>query len=98
MQSDVAASRYDRQLELIQQELVALQTSKRIVTTPQGLEELEREIRNLTERLGNALLGQKVQASLDADEAEQSLVKQHPKRLKSEGKKTSRSAPRLARK
>jgi hypothetical protein len=71
------------------------------VTTPQELESLEREIRELTERLGNALLGEKVQASLDSDklsEPEQGLVKQHPKRLKSEGKKTSRSAPHLVRK
>ena len=94
-------NRYERQIEEIQQEISLLQKNRRIVTTPQELEALEREIRALTERLGNALLGEKVQASLDSDElskAEQALVEQHPKRLKSEGKKTLRSAPHLVRK
>lgn len=101
MSNQISPSPYARQIEQIQQELAALQESRRIVTTPQGLAELEREIRSLTDRLGNALLGQKVQASLDSDElseAEQQLVKRHPKRLKSEGKKTSRFAPHLGRK
>jgi hypothetical protein len=101
MSQKALPNRYERQIEEIQQEIVALQKSRRIVTTPQELESLEREIRELTERLGNALLGEKMQASLDSDEmseAEQELVKQHPKRLKSEGKKTSRCAPHLARK
>ena len=101
MSQKARSNRYERQIEEIQQEIASLQKSQRIVTTPQELESLEREIRTLTERLGNALLGEKVQASLDSDElseAEQELVKQHPKRLKSEGKKTSRSAPHLVRK
>lgn len=101
MSNQKSPSPYERQIELIQQELAALQESRRIVTTPQELAELEREIRSLTDRLGNALLGQKVQASLDSDElseAEQTLVKRHPNRLKSEGKKTSRFAPHLGRK
>ena len=101
MTEKATSSRYERQIEEIQQEILSLQKSRRIVTTPQELESLEREIRALTERLGNALLGEKVQASLDSDElskAEQALVEQHPKRLKSEGKKTSRSAPHLGRK
>lgn len=101
MPQKATSSRYERQIEEIQQEIALLQKSRRIVTTAQELEALEREIRTLTERLGNALLGEKVQASLDSDElsgAEQALVKQHPKRLKSEGKKTLRSARHLVRK
>jgi len=101
MSNQISSSPYARQIEQIQHELSVLQQSRRIVTTPQELAELEREIRRLTDRLGNALLGQKVQASLDSDElseAEQTLVKRHPKRLKSEGKKTSQFAPHLGRK
>ena len=101
MTEKATSSRYERQIEEIQQEISVLQKSRRIVTTPQELEVLEREIRARTERLGNALLGEKVQASLDSDElskVEQALVEQHPKRLKKKKKKTSRSAPHLVRK
>ena len=62
---------------------------------PKELEQLELEIRRLTDRLAAALLGQKVQASLDSEEmseAERELIKSHPKRLKSEGKKRSHRA------
>ena len=82
--------RYSREIASIQQELTELQASGRIVTGPEELERLEHEIRQLTDRLAAALLGQKVQASLDSDEmaeAEQQLIKDHPQRLKSEGKK-----------
>ena len=81
---------YARQIASIQHELVLLQASTRIVTTPEEMEQLEGEIRVLTDRLAAAMLGQKVQASLDSDEmreAEQELIQDHPKRLKSEGKK-----------
>ena len=46
-----------------------------------------------SQHLAAALLGQKVQASLDSDEmseAEEAMIEKHPKRLKSEGKKSSR--------
>jgi delta 1-pyrroline-5-carboxylate dehydrogenase len=72
-----------------------LHKSSRIVTTPQEMEQLEREIRMLTDRLAAAMLGQKVQASLDADEmteAEAKLIQDHPQRMKSEGKKRSHSS------
>jgi hypothetical protein len=88
---DQTESQYARQIAVIQQELTELQASRRIVTSPQELEELEREIRQLTDRLAAAILGQKVQVSLDSDEvqeAETNLIKNHPKRLKSEGKKS----------
>ena len=88
--SEQSGSQYARQIATIQQELVEMQASSRIVTSPGELEELEREIRQLTDRLAAAILGQKVQISLDSEEgqeAEQTLTKNHPQRLKSEGKK-----------
>jgi hypothetical protein len=84
---------YTRRIADIQEELAQLQASTRIVTTAEEMESLEREIRVLTDRLAAALLGQKVQASLDSDEmteAERKLIEDHPKRMKSEGKKRSR--------
>ena len=83
---------YASQIERIQSELADLQKSRRIVTTPVQLEQLEHDIRRLTDRLAAALLGQKVQESLDSGElaeAERTLIKNHPRRLKSEGKKSS---------
>lgn len=83
---------YARQIASIQEELAQLHSSSRIVTTPEEMEALEREIRVLTDRLAAALLGEKVQASLDSDEmteAEGKLIENHPKRMKSEGKKRS---------
>lgn len=87
-----ADDRYAREIASIQRELTELQESRRIVLNPEDLEKLELEIRQLTDRLATALLGQQVQASLDSDEmteAERELIKNHPKRLKSEGKKRS---------
>jgi hypothetical protein len=84
--------RYGREIASIQREIGELQASRRIVTSPEGLMRLEVEIRQLTDRLAAALLGQQVQASLESDEiaeAERELIKNHPKRLKSEGKKRS---------
>lgn len=89
--SEQVESRYDRQIAAIQKELAEMQTSSRIVTSPTELEEMEREIRQLTDRLAAAILGQKVQRSMDSEagqEAERELIKKHPQRLKSEGKKS----------
>jgi hypothetical protein len=97
---DQTESQYARQIAAIQQELNDLQASSRIVTGPEELGGLEREIRRLTDRLAAAILGQKVQASLDSDEvqeAETKLIKNHPKRLKSEGKKISYNSDRIRR-
>lgn len=88
-------SQYSRQIASIEDELAELQSSTRIVTTPEEMEALEREIRVLTDRLAAAILGQKVQASLDSDEmaeSERELIKNHPKRMKSEGKKRSHNS------
>ena len=56
--SDQTESRYGRQIASIQQELSKMQASSRIVTSPNELEELEREIRQLTDVLAAAILGQ----------------------------------------
>lgn len=93
--SSQTEAQYERQIASIQDELMELHKSSRIVTTPQEMEQLEREIRMLTDRLAAAMLGQKVQASLDSDEmteAEAKLIQDHPQRLKSEGKKRSRNS------
>lgn len=93
-------NQYTRQIATIQQELDELQSSHRIVITPDELESLEREIHHLTNRLATAILGQTLQRSLDSDEsqeAEQKLVKEHPQRMRSEGKKISHNSNRIRR-
>ena len=90
---------YASHIERIQSELADLQKNRRIVTTPAGLEQLEHDIRRLTDRLAAAILGQKVQESLDSGElaeAESTLIKNHPKRLKGEGEKSNHN-PHLLR-
>jgi len=59
------------QLDKVMQKIDSLQKSTRIVTTPEELEALEREIRQLTDRLASLLLKQKLQASLDSEKMEQ---------------------------
>lgn len=91
--SSQADDLYGHQIASIQKELTQLQTSARIVTNAEELEQLEHEIREITDRLAAALLGQKMQASLDSDEmseAEEAMIEKHPKRMKSEGEKNSR--------
>ncbi len=65
--SEQVESRYDRQIAAIQKELAEMQTSSRIVTSPTELEEMEREIRQLTDRLAAARVSQKVQRSMDSE-------------------------------
>ena len=85
-----AVSDYELEIEKVYEQLERLQGEVRIVSDGEGLEELEQEIRRLTDRLGSLLLGAKIQGALDSAEgeaAEKELVKGIPKRLKSEGKK-----------
>src|SRR5437870_2605393 len=70
-------------------ELHQLQQTPQLVTSPEELEALEREIRQRTDRLGSLLVGHHLQQALDAPalQAEQErLVHQWPKSLKSDGK------------
>jgi len=59
------------QLDKVMQKIDRLRENTRIVTTPEELEALEREIRQLADRLVSLLLEQKLQASLDSAEMEQ---------------------------
>jgi len=66
-----------------------MQQPPRLVTSPDDLEALEREIRHRTDRLGSLLVGSHMQQALDsvALQAEQErLVRHWPKPLKNDGK------------
>src|SRR5262244_475698 len=82
---------YARHIQEVLDELRQMQQPPRLVTSPDALEALEREIRQRTDRLGSLLVGQHLQQALDADafQAEQAqLVRQWPKPLKNDGKVT----------
>lgn len=81
---------HEKEIADIQKQIEALQKSVRTITTPEGLIELEKEIKVLVDALGNALLGQKLQEvvdSADMSEAEAALIAEHPQRFKREKKK-----------
>lgn len=85
------SKKYAVEIAEIQQKIADLQASTRIVTSPEGLIELENEIKTLVDALGNALVGQKVQEAIDANEmseAEDSLLAAHPQRFRREKKGT----------
>src|SRR5712671_3967042 len=95
MTSDSGSTRQDteyvRHIQEALHELHQLQQTPRLVTSPDALEALEREIRQRTDRLGSLLVGQHLQQALDSDalQAEQEqLVRQWPKPLKNDGKVT----------
>jgi hypothetical protein len=80
---------YARHIQEVLDELRQMQQPPQLVTSPDALEALEREIRQRTDRLGSLLVGQHLQQALDADafqvEQEQ-LVRQWPHPLKNDGK------------
>jgi len=81
---------YEIEVSQIQQKIEELQKSIRIVTSPVELEALEKEIQVLVNELGNALLGQKLQESVESEtmsEAEKALIADHPQRFKREKKR-----------
>ncbi len=83
-------SDYELEIQKVYEQLELLQQEARIVNNAEEMEELERDIRQLTDQFGALLLGKKIQESMDAPEgadAEKELVKNIPKKLKSEGKK-----------
>ncbi len=89
------SKRYEVEVAQIQQKIEELQKSTRVVTSPSELESLEKEIHELVSELGNALLGQKLQDSIDSkagSEGEEELSKSHPQRFKRE-KKRNRQGP-----
>ena len=80
---------YARHIQEILDELSQMQQTQRLVTSPDDLEALEREIRQRTDRLGSLLVGYHIQQALDsaALQAEQAqLVRHWPKPLKNDGK------------
>jgi hypothetical protein len=80
---------YARHIQEILDELHQMQQPPRLVTSPDALEALEREIRQRTDRLGSLLVGYHIQQALDsaALQAEQErLVSHWPKPLKNDGK------------
>ena len=78
-----------RHIQEILDALHEMQQTPRLVTSPEELETLEREIRQRTDQLGSLLVGYHLQQALDAPvlQAEQDLLIRHwPKPLKSDGK------------
>jgi hypothetical protein len=82
-------SDYATQIQEALDELQQMQEAPRVVTTPEELDTLERELRQRTDRLSSLLLGLHLQHSLDSEalKAEQDLlVTQWPKPLKNDGR------------
>ena len=83
------SKKYEIEVSQIQAKIEGIQKSIRIVTNPAELEALEKEIQMLVNELGNALLGQKLQESVDSEtmvEAEKALIADHAQRFKREKK------------
>jgi hypothetical protein len=80
---------YARHIQEVLHELRQMERTPRLVTSPDELETLEREIRQRTDRLGSLLVGYHLQQAMDSTalQAEQELlVHQWPKPLKNDGK------------
>src|SRR5712692_7278456 len=89
-------SDYPKAIQEVLDELHELQQTPRLVTNPDALETLEREIRQCTDHLGSLLVGYHMQQALDSAvlQAEQAqLVSQWPKPLKNDGKVQVRVRP-----
>jgi hypothetical protein len=81
-------SEYARQIQDLLDELQQMQETPKVVTSPEELDVLEREIRGRTDRLSSLLLGSHLQHALDSEalQAEQDLlVSQWPKPLQNDG-------------
>ena len=82
-------SDYATQIQEAFDELQQMQEAPQVVTSPEELDALERDIRGRTDRLSSLLLGLHLQHSLDSEDlqAEQDLlVSQWPKPLKNDGR------------
>jgi len=80
---------YTRDIQEVLDELQQMQQTPRLVTSPDELEALEREIRRRTDHLGSLLVGSHLQQALDSTalQAEQErLVSHWPTPLKNDGK------------
>ena len=82
-------SDYPKAIQEVLDELHQMQQTSRLVTNPDALETLAREIRQRTDHLGSLLVGYHIQQALDsaALQAEQErLVSQWPQSLKNDGR------------
>ena len=80
---------YARHIQEVLNELRQMEQTPRLVTSPDELEALEREIRQRTDCLGSLLVGYHMQQALDAaplQAAQAQLVSQWPKLLKNDGR------------
>jgi len=80
---------YTQALQEVLDQLYQMQQTPQLVSSPEALEALEREIRQRTDRLGSLLVGYHLQQALDSTalQAEQEqLVRQWPQSLKNDGK------------
>src|SRR5215813_13502940 len=82
---------YAQHIQEVLSELQQMQQTPRLVTSPDELEALEREMRQCTDRLGSLLGGYHIQQALEAaalQAAQAQLVRPWPKPLKNDGKVT----------
>ena len=82
-------SDYASQIQEALDELQQMQDAPRIVTNPEELDAMERDLRERTDRLSSLILGLHLQHSLDSEDlqAEQALLVSHwPKPLKNDGR------------
>jgi hypothetical protein len=82
-------SDYIQHIQEVLNELRQMQQTPRLVTSPDDLEALEREIRQRTDHLGSLLVGHHLQHALEAtalQAAQEQLVSHWPKALKNDGK------------
>jgi hypothetical protein len=80
---------YARHIQEVLSELHQLQQFPQLVTSPEELEALEREIRQRTDHLGSLLVGHHLQQALDSaalQAKQEQLVHHWPKPLKNDGK------------
>ena len=78
-----------RHIQEVLNELRQMQQFPRLVTSPDDLETLEREMRQRTDHLGSLLVGYHMQQTLDAAALHvehERLVRHWPKPLKNDGK------------
>ena len=85
IQAVPGSAEYQAQIDEIQDQLRDYRDNPRLVQSPEELEKLEQEIRELTEQLGALITGQQIQHSLDSEELQQAqskLLSQWPHRLR----------------
>ena len=80
---------YAKHIQEVLDELQQMQQPPGLVTSPEELEALEREIRQRTDHLGSLLVGYHLQQALDAaalQVEQERLVSQWPQSLKNDGR------------